>query len=74
MSKLATAWNHGHPRPKMNILVHFWAASLQANLLLRRTTAIRGGSAMNIPVHFWALFCKPLEIDIIALWKNTMNC
>ena len=41
---VATAYNHGHPRPKMNILVHFWAASLQANLLLRRTTAIRGGS------------------------------
>ena len=35
---------HGHPRPKMYIRVHFWAASLQANLLLFRTTAIRGGT------------------------------
>ena len=24
-----------HPRPKMNILVHFWATSSQANSLLR---------------------------------------
>ena len=31
---------HGHPRPKMYIRVHFWAASLQANLLLFRTTAV----------------------------------
>ena len=29
-----------HPRPKMNILVHFWATSSQANSLLRGTTAI----------------------------------
>ena len=28
---VAVAWNHGHPRPKMYIRVHFWAASLQAN-------------------------------------------
>ena len=42
---VATAYNHGHPRPKMNILVHFWAASLQANLLLRGTSGIRAASA-----------------------------
>ena len=31
--------------PKMNILVHFWAASLQANWLLFRTSGIRAASA-----------------------------
>ena len=29
----------------MNILVHFWAASLQANWLLFRTSGIRAASA-----------------------------
>ena len=43
--KHAAAWNHGHPRPKMNILVHFWAASLQPNWLLFRTSGIRAASA-----------------------------
>ena len=28
---VAVAWNHRHPRPKMYIRVHFWAASLQAH-------------------------------------------
>ena len=40
-----------HPRPKMNILVHFWATSSQANSLLRGTTAILGSFEMYIRVH-----------------------
>ena len=36
---------HPQARPKMNILVHFWAASLQANWLLFRTSGIRAASA-----------------------------
>jgi len=47
---VATAYNHGHPRPKMYIRVHFWAASLQANLLLRGTTAVLGGSEIPFAV------------------------
>jgi len=31
VGKLASVWNHGHPRPRMYIRVHSWAASLQAN-------------------------------------------
>ena len=39
-SKLATVWNHGHPRPRMYIRVHLWATSLQANSLLYGTTDV----------------------------------
>ena len=40
-----------HPRSKMNILVHFWATSSQANSLLRGTTAILGSFEMYIRIH-----------------------
>ena len=43
--KHVNAWNYRHPRPKVNLLVHFWAASLQANWLLFRTSGIRAASA-----------------------------
>ena len=45
-----------HPRSKMNILVHFWATSSQANSLLRGTTAILGSFEMYIRVHSYS--CK----------------
>ena len=43
--KHVNAWNYRHPRPKVNLLVHFWAASLQANWLLFSTSGIRAASA-----------------------------
>ena len=42
---LGESTKYRHPRPQMYILAHLWATSLQANLLLHRTTAIRGGFA-----------------------------
>ena len=51
-SELASAWNHRHPRPKIYIRVHFWAASLQANLLLHRTTDILPVLKYHLPLAF----------------------
>ena len=48
--KLASAWNYCHPRPKIDLLVNFWATSSQANSLLRGTTAVLGGSEIPFAV------------------------
>ena len=45
------AENKAETRPKTDIRVHFWAASLQANLLQRGTTAILDGS-YTLSIYF----------------------
>ena len=52
--KLASVWNHGHPRPRMYIRVHLWATSLQANSLLLNFTDIPVRSEKPFTVSFFA--------------------
>ena len=43
-SPVATTRNHGHPRPKTDILVHFWAASLLHKLAF---SEVHGCTSLN---------------------------
>ena len=52
-SKLASVWNHGHPRPRMYIRVHLWATSLQANSLLLNFTDIPVRSEKPFTISFF---------------------
>ena len=52
--KLASVWNHGHPRPRMYIRVHLWATSLQANSLLLNFTDIPVRSEKPFTISFFA--------------------
>ena len=54
VGKLASVWNHGHPRPRMYIRVHLWATSLQANSLLLNFTDIPVRSEKPFTVSFFA--------------------
>ena len=60
--KLASVWNHGHPRPRMYIRVHLWATNLQANSLLYGTT--------DIPAHE----CTSVYICGLRVCKQTRYC
>ena len=54
-TNLATAYNHGHPRPKYTSVYILGLQVCKANLLLRRTSGIRAASEQTIR--------KPFEID-----------
>ena len=54
-TNLATAYNHGHPRPKYTSVYILGLQVCKANLLLRRTSGIRAASEQT--------FRKPFEID-----------
>ena len=62
--KLASAWNYRRPRPKMYIRVHFWAASLQANLLLRGTTDIPVRPEIPFAVSLLKIACPEVYIRV----------
>ena len=51
---VATAWNHEHPHPKMYILVHFWAASLQEQTCYCvEPPPSMASSKIDLLVNFW---------------------
>ena len=63
-TNLATAYNHGHPRPKYTSVYILGLQVCKANLLLRRTSGIRAASEQT--------FRKPFEIDD-ADTRNTVK-
>ena len=64
-TNLATAYNHGHPRPKYTSVYILGLQVCKANLLLRRTSGIRAASdTLNIfRSNADTPSRKPFEID-----------
>ena len=73
-TNLATAYNHGHPRPKYTSVYILGLQICKANLLLRRTSGIRAASdTLNIfRSNADTPSRKPFEIDD-ADTRNTVK-